>query len=88
MSRIRQTRRYRRRREQCRGCHRPIDREPTTDGNLYGWTPESGRCYECTLVDLFGPAMQPDENWWRAIRKITQAAWHVAEAMVPDGPPF
>lgn len=80
--------RYRRRGETCRGCKRPIERDPTTDGCLYGWTPTSGRCQPCWLVDLFGTEMQPSDAWWRAVRRMTLAAWHVAEAMVPDGPAF
>lgn len=87
MSRVRKVR-YRRRSEQCRGCANPIDREPATDGSLYGWTPESGQCYLCWLYDLFGTEMQASDAWWRAVRRMTQAAWGVAEAMVPDGPGF
>jgi hypothetical protein len=57
----------------CKGCKQPIEHEPTTDGNWYGWEPASGRCYPCHLIDLFGPAMQPSEDWWRKVRPLVKA---------------
>ena len=65
--------RYRRRSEQCKGCLEPIDRDPTTDGCLYGWKPTASVCYQCWTISLFGAEMQPTEAWWRLARKLVMA---------------
>lgn len=71
---VRTGRKYRRRREVCRSCANVIVTDPPTDGCTYGWHPDCGQCYPCTLYDLFGEAMQPDEGWWRAVRRLVRAA--------------
>ena len=64
---------YRRRRDICRVCTEPIERDPTTDGSLYGWRPTASVCYHCWAISLFGVGMMPTEAWWRLARKLVAA---------------